>query len=132
MGGAQGAPLQGCRRADRLPCRWPWSPILLTIIFELAQRLLNLFWWAVVLAAIVQTLISFGVLDRRNRLVWGIGDFLYRITEPALRPIRRFVPDFGGVDLSYLVLLFLIWVVQMLLVRVYDAIVTQSVQGLFL
>ena len=40
----------------------------------------------------------FGVLDTRNRIVWTIGDFLYRITEPVLRPIRNMLPNLGGID----------------------------------
>ncbi|MGG5810244.1 YggT family protein [Falsiroseomonas sp. CW058] len=82
--------------------------MLLDAVFFLAQAGLDLFWWAVLLAAIVQTLMSFNVLDGRNRIVWTIADFLYRVTEPALRPIRNRLPHLGGVDLSPLVLLLLI------------------------
>jgi YggT family protein len=82
--------------------------MLLDAVFFLIGAALDLFWWAVLLAAIVQTLMSFGVLDSRNRIVWTIADFLYRVTEPALRPIRRLLPNLGGVDLSPLVLLLLI------------------------
>ena len=105
---------------------------MITIVYEVAQSLLSLFKWAVILAAVIQTLISFGVLDSRNRLVWSIGDFLYRLTEPALRPIRRSLPRFGGLDISYLVLLLLIWVAQMLLARIYGAVAYGNVQGLLM
>ncbi len=80
----------------------------------------------------MQTLVSFGVLDTRNRLVWAIGDFLFRITDPVLRRIRRFVPFIGGFDLSYIVLLLLIWVAQMVLMRVSYAVAFGRVDGLFL
>ncbi len=103
---------------------------MLTILFTVVNAILNLFWWAIILAAIVQTLISFGVLDTRNRIVWSIGDFLYRVTEPALRPVRRMMPNFGGLDLSFLVVLLLIWVAQMLLARIYFAAMTGNMQGL--
>ena len=82
--------------------------MLLDAVFFLIQAGLDLFWWAVLLAALVQTLMAFGVLDGRNRIVWTIADFLYRVTEPALRPIRNRLPNLGGVDLSPLVLLLLI------------------------
>jgi YggT family protein len=82
--------------------------MLLDAVFFLVQAGLDLFWWAVLLAAIVQTLMSFNVLDGRNRIVWTIADFLYRITEPALRPLRNRLPNLGGIDLSPLVLLLLI------------------------
>jgi YggT family protein len=77
-------------------------------------------------------LVSFNVLDTRNRFVWMIGDFLYRITEPALRPIRRVIPTFGSIDLSPVALIFLIYIAQMLLARIYAAIVYGNVSGLFL
>ena len=79
--------------------------MLLDAVFFLVQAGLDLFWWAVLLAAIVQTLMAFKVLDGRNRIVWTIADFLYRVTEPALRPLRQRLPNLGGIDLSPLVLL---------------------------
>jgi YggT family protein len=82
--------------------------MLLDAVFFLLKAGLDLFWWAVLLAAIVQTLMAFNVLDGRNRIVWTIADFLYRVTEPALRPLRNRLPNLGGIDLSPLVLLLLI------------------------
>jgi YggT family protein len=82
--------------------------MLLDAVFFLLQAGLDLFWWAILLAAIVQTLLSFNVLDGRNKIVWTIADFLYRITEPALRPVRNRLPNLGGIDLSPLVVLLLI------------------------
>ncbi len=104
---------------------------LLTIIFRLLQELLSLYWWVVILAAVMSNLLAFGVVDSRNRLVWTVADFLYRLTEPALRRIRNVLPSFGGIDLSPLVLLALIWVAQSLLVRIYSAIVIGGIQPLF-
>lgn len=105
---------------------------MLTILFQIALMLLNLYWWAVVLAAVVSTLISFNVLDTRNRIVWSIADFLYRVTEPALRPIRRWLPNLGPVDISPLILLVLIYAAEALLGRIHDAILYGNVRGLFL
>ncbi len=82
--------------------------IIIQNLFSLLFVLLDLFKWALILAAIVSSLISFGVLDTRNRLVWTISDFLYRLTEPALRPIRRVLPSFGGIDLSPLIAILLV------------------------
>ena len=105
---------------------------LITIIYRVAQELLTLYWYAVIISAIFTTLVSFGVLDTRNRMVWTIGDFLYRVTEPALRPIRRVLPSFGSIDFSPFVLIMLIYVAQMVLARIYEAIVFGNVQGLIL
>lgn len=81
-------------------------------IYWLINEVLTLYWWAVILSAVLTNLLSFGVLDRRNRLVWSVGEFFYRITEPALRPIRRYVPNFGGIDISPIILLLLITFAQ--------------------
>jgi YggT family protein len=105
---------------------------VITILFEILNELLSLYKWAVILAAVFSMLTSFGVLDTRNRLVWTIGDFLYRITEPALRPIRNILPGFGNVDISPVILILLIYVVQMFLGRIYAAIVFGNTQGLLL
>jgi len=105
---------------------------VITVLFQIAGLLLNLYRWAVILAAVFSMLSSFGVLDSRNRLVWSIGDFLYRITEPALRPIRRVIPSFGNIDLSPLVLLLLVYAAEEMLRRIHMAIVFGDVQALFL
>ena len=73
---------------------------MISALFELLYYVINLFKWAVILAAVFSMLAAFGVLDTRNRIVWTIGDFLYRVTEPVLRPIRNILPNFGGIDLS--------------------------------
>jgi YggT family protein len=99
-------------------------------LFWLLLEALNLYWWAVLLAAIFATLASFGVIDTRNRIVWSIGDFLYRITEPALRPIRNILPSFGSVDLSPLVLLLLVQGAIMIVVNIEAAILTGAMQYL--
>ncbi len=67
-------------------------------LFWLLNELITLYFWAVILAAVMSNLIAFNVLDTRNRLVWTIADFLARITEPALRPIRSILPYFGGIE----------------------------------
>src|SRR5690242_12446229 len=88
---------------------------MIRTLFWLVDEVLSLYIWAVILAAVFSMLASFGVLDTRNRLVWTIGDFLYRITEPALRPIRNLLPNFGGVDVSPIILILLLQAARMLL-----------------
>jgi YggT family protein len=91
-------------------------------LFWLLDRLISLYTWAVILAAVFQTLVSFNVLDTRNRAVWTIGDFLYRVTEPALRPIRNLLPNFGGIDISPLILILLLQAARILLGEVQLAV----------
>ena len=90
---------------------------LLAGIYELILVVINLLVWAMILAAIFSMLTAFGVLDTRNRLVWTIGDFLHRVTEPLLRPVRSILPSFGGIDLSPLVVILLLQYVAVPLVR---------------
>ncbi len=81
---------------------------MISALFALIFVLIRLYTWIIILSAVFSMLTSFNVLDTRNRVVWSIGDFLYRITEPAYRPIRRFLPNFGGIDLSPLIVLLLL------------------------
>ncbi len=102
------------------------------IVFRVLFALLGLFGWAIILTAVVSTLISFGVLDTRNRLVWSVADFLYRVTEPALRPIRAVMPNFGSIDLSPLVALLLLkLVISPVLTEIYGGIRFGNWQPLF-
>ena len=84
-------------------------------LFWLLDTAISLYVWALIIAAVLSLLIAFNVLDTRNRFVWAVGDFFYRLTEPALRPIRRRLPNLGGVDLSPLVLILLLQAVRILL-----------------
>ena len=81
-------------------------------VFELIDTILNLYVWALIISAVLSWLVAFNVVNSHNRLIYTVGDFLYRITEPALRPIRRFVPLMGGVDISPIVLILLIWFIR--------------------
>ncbi len=105
---------------------------MLTIVVNIASELISLYRWAVIVAAIFSTLVSFGVLDTRNRVVWTVGDFLYRLTEPALRPIRRVLPTMGNIDLSPIVLIVILWALQELIQRIYFSIITGSLESLLL
>ncbi len=93
--------------------------LIANAVYGIIEELLNLYWWVVVLAAVMSNLIAFGVVDTRNRLVWTISDFLYRLTEPALRRIRRIVPSLGGIDLSPLLLLLGVYLAKAVIAQLY-------------
>lgn len=94
--------------------------MLLASLFQLIFLLIKLFSWALILSCVFSMLFAFGVLDTRNRAVWSIGNFLNRLTEPVLAPVRRVLPLFGNVDLSPLVVLLLIqYVLSPLLFELY-------------
>src|SRR3954447_10292454 len=98
---------------------------MIRALFWLLDELLSLYIWAVILAAIFSMLTAFGVLDTRNRLVWTIGDFLYRVTEPILRPVRNAMPSFGNIDLSPIVVILLLqYIARPLLATLYVGLTT--------
>ena len=73
---------------------------------------IDLYIWVVIASAILSWLVAFNVVNTNNRFVLSIADMLYRLTEPALRPIRRFMPNFGGLDVSPIILLLVIFFVE--------------------
>ena len=77
-------------------------------ILWLIDTVVTLYIWALIISAVLSWLVAFGVVNRNNRLVYAVGDFFERITEPALAPLRRALPNLGGVDISPLVLILLL------------------------
>jgi YggT family protein len=72
---------------------------------------IDLYIWVVIASAILSWLIAFNVVNTSNRFVYTVADMLYRITEPALRPIRSVIPNLGGIDISPVILiLFLLFI----------------------
>jgi YggT family protein len=74
-------------------------------LLYLIDKVIDIYTWIVIASAIASWLVAFGVVNTRNQIIRWIIDFLYRITEPALRPIRRVLPNLGGVDISPVILL---------------------------
>ena len=91
--------------------------VILGPIFGLIDMVFDPFIWILIISVVMSWLISFKVVNTTNRFVYLIADFTYRITEPALRPIRRFLPNLGGLDISPIVLLMVIWFVRDVLRR---------------
>ena len=84
-------------------------------ILWLINTIITIYIWLLIAQAILSWLLAFGVVNRYNRSVAVIGDFLYRITEPALRPIRSMLPNFGGIDISPVVLILLLYFLRILI-----------------
>ena len=76
---------------------------------------INIYVWMVIASAVLSWLVAFNVVNTSNRVVYAIGDALYRLTEPALRPIRRILPNLGAVDISPIVLLLILFFAQSVL-----------------
>jgi YggT family protein len=69
---------------------------------------IDLYIWVVIAGAILSWLIAFNVVNTQNRFVYSVADMLYRITEPALRPIRSILPNLGGIDISPVILILIL------------------------
>jgi YggT family protein len=76
---------------------------------HLVSTVISIYIWLLIAQAILSWLVAFGIVNRYNRVVNTIGDFLWRVTEPLLRPIRRILPDLGGIDVSPVILILILW-----------------------
>tara|TARA_B100000686_G_scaffold255531_1_gene267005 strand:+ start:77 stop:367 length:291 start_codon:yes stop_codon:yes gene_type:complete len=81
-------------------------------IYLLVYEVLNIYKWIVIANVIISWLVSFNVLNTQNRFVYSILELTYRLTEPFLNKIRRFLPNLGTLDISPVILLVLIWFLQ--------------------
>jgi YggT family protein len=81
-------------------------------LLDVVLLALNLYVWLLIAAAVISWLVAFNVINTRNDFVRAVWDFLYRITEPALRPIRNLLPNLGGIDISPIILLLIIFFIQ--------------------
>ena len=90
-------------------------------LYVVIHEALELYKWAIIIVALMSWLISFNVINIHNNMVRSIWNGLNALVEPALRLIRRFLPDMGGVDISPIILIFAIWFVQMELTDLFRA-----------
>jgi YggT family protein len=81
----------------------------------LIDTVIEIYIWLLIAQAVLSWLVAFGIVNRHNRFVGTLEDFLWRITEPLLRPIRRVLPNLGGIDISPVILILLLVFVRRLL-----------------
>ncbi|RMD88573.1 MAG: YggT family protein [Alphaproteobacteria bacterium] len=84
----------------------------MSALVYLINAAIDIYTWFLIVWVILSWLVAFNVINTYNRFISMVMDFLYRITEPALRPIRRVIPDLGGIDISPLILLLLLQAFQ--------------------
>ena len=82
-------------------------------IFYLALQILKLYSYVIIINVILSWLIAFNIINTQNRLVYSILELSYRLTDPILNKIRRFLPHLGSLDISPIILLLLIWFIEM-------------------
>jgi YggT family protein len=85
----------------------------------LIDTLINIYIWLLIASAVLSWLIAFGVVNTRNPIVHNVGEFLYRVTEPLLRPIRGMLPNLGGIDISPVILIIGLLFLRQLIFWIY-------------
>ena len=93
--------------------------VIIGPLFWLITTVIDLYVWVIIIGAVLSWLVAFNVVNTRNRFVWAVGDFIHRISEPALRPIRSILPNLGGIDISPVVLILLLVFTKQVLARLY-------------
>jgi YggT family protein len=96
---------------------------MVNAIFWLLSELIHLYILAIIAAVVISMLISFGVINARSQFVYTIADFLNRLTNPFLNPIRRMLPDLGGIDISPIIAILLLEALQFVLADIYGRLV---------
>lgn len=87
----------------------------------LITQIISLYTWVIIIGAVLSWLIAFNVINTQNRFVYTVVDVIYRVTEPVLGPLRRILPDLGGIDISPVVLLLLLFFAQNLIWEIYGS-----------
>jgi YggT family protein len=82
-------------------------------IFYLILQILKLYSYVVIANVLISWLIAFNILNTQNRFVYSILELSYRLTDPILNKIKRFLPNLGSLDISPIILLLLIWFIEM-------------------
>ena len=85
----------------------------------LVDTIINIYIWLLIASAVLSWLIAFNVVNTRNPIVHSVGDFLYRVTEPLLRPIRNMLPSLGGIDVSPVILIIALLFLRQLIFWLY-------------
>ena len=86
-------------------------------ILDIVLLVLQIYIWLLIAAAVLSWLVAFNVVNTRNQVVHMVGDMLYRLTEPLMRPIRNMLPNLGGIDISPVILILIILFLQNVIVR---------------
>ncbi|MCU4178695.1 YggT family protein [Bosea sp. BH3] len=86
-------------------------------VLDVILLALQMYVWILIASAVFSWLIAFNVINTRNQFVATVWDLLYRVTEPVLRPIRERLPSLGGIDISPIILLLIIYFIQSVIVR---------------
>jgi YggT family protein len=88
-------------------------------IFILLDSIITIYLWIIIINAILSWLVAFNILNTQNRFVFSILDATYKLTDPALNKIRRFIPNFGSIDISPLILILALMFLRNLVFEIF-------------
>ena len=88
-------------------------------IFILLDSIITIYLWIIIINAILSWLVAFNILNTQNRFVFAVLDVTYKMTDPALNKIRRFIPTFGSIDISPVILILLLMFLRNLIFEVF-------------
>ncbi len=88
-------------------------------IFVLLDSIITIYLWIIIINAILSWLVAFNILNTQNRFVFSILEATYKMTDPALNKIRRFIPTFGSIDVSPVILILLLMFLRNLLFEIF-------------
>ena len=88
-------------------------------IFFLLDSVITIYLWIIIVNAILSWLVAFNILNTQNRFVFSVLDATYKLTDPALNKIRRFIPTFGSIDISPVVLILLLMFLRNIIFEVF-------------
>ena len=95
-------------------------------VFQVLNMAIDLYWWVIIVMAVMSWLLAFDVINMRNDFVRSVWNGVNALTEPALRPIRRFLPPIGGMDISPIILLLALSFIQMELAALARALIAST------
>ena len=88
-------------------------------IFFLLDSVITIYLWIIIVNAILSWLVAFNILNTQNRFVFSVLDVTYKLTDPALNKIRRFIPTFGSIDISPVILILLLMFLRNVIFEVF-------------
>jgi len=88
-------------------------------IFILLDSVITIYIWIIIINAILSWLVAFNILNTQNRFVFSVLDTTYKLTDPALNKIRRFLPTFGSIDLSPVVLILFLMFIRNIVFEIF-------------
>ena len=88
-------------------------------IFILLDSIITIYLWIIIINAILSWLVAFNILNTQNRFVFSVLDTTYKLTDPALNKIRRFIPTFGSIDISPVILILLLMFLRNILFEIF-------------